>query len=398
MDLGIHIALANDTTTSLLQITGSPRTIEIVQGDQAILDIHTGTHLEGAAHQHTHLSGSHLAEQFLFPCIGIGIVDKGNLFRRHTRCDQLAANIVIDDELGFFFGSVHKALQSVNLRAVQVPGRCFCCGSGRGCAALGGGNIAEHKLGQLISFTILPDLQNISDAHIDLASGIVREVGIDDPLVKSQFPSIGCDLQHIVNRGVNGTVVDFCCPFRKLLDKHLLLLRGLRHFVVIDGLRARKVELVSRLYIGSFFPNGYQLREVEELGKPCSCTVAGSLRCQLDYRLGFAELGCPTVEVTPSFLLQRVVLEVSHHGVQFRHGVTDGSAGGKDHTPASGLFIQVPALEVHIGGLLCIRSRKASHIPHFRVEEKVLVAVGFIYEQPVNAQLFKGHNIIFPGS
>ena len=79
----------------------------------------------------------------------------------------------------------------MNLRTVQG----FTLGC---CGLLGSGNIAEYELGQLVSLSFLPDPKNISDTHIDLAAGIVREIGVNDPLVQSQLPSIRGHFQHII--------------------------------------------------------------------------------------------------------------------------------------------------------------------------------------------------------
>ena len=77
------------------------------------------------------------------------------------------------------------------------------------------------------------------------------------------------------------------------------------------------------------------------------------------------------------------------HGVQLRHGVGYRRTRSENHAPASGEFVHVPALGKHIAGLLGIRSGKASHILHFRIEEQVLVGMCLIHEQSVNAQFLK---------
>ena len=98
-------------------------------------------------------------------------MDKGNLLCRHTGIDQLAANVIIDSESLFFWG-ICKGFQSMNFRTVQR----FTLGC---CGFLGSGNIAEYKLCQLVSISFFPDPENIPDTQIDLAAGIVREIGVD---------------------------------------------------------------------------------------------------------------------------------------------------------------------------------------------------------------------------
>ena len=109
-----------------------------MQGNEAILHIHTSTHLEGTAHEDTHLSGTYFSKQLLFSGIGIGIVDEGNLLCRYTGIDQLGANVIINGEF-LFFRNLCQSFQSMNLRTVQS----FTLGC---CGLLGSGNIAEYKL------------------------------------------------------------------------------------------------------------------------------------------------------------------------------------------------------------------------------------------------------------
>ena len=51
----------------------------------------------------------------------------------------------------------------------------------------------------------------------------------------------------------------------------------LRHDVVVFHLRGGQVQLVGSLDVRHFFEQVHQLWQVKELGKPCSCPVAGSL-------------------------------------------------------------------------------------------------------------------------
>ena len=54
----------------------------------------------------------------------------------------------------------------------------------------------------------------ILNTHIDLAAGIVREIGVDDSLIQSQLPSVRGYLQHIVLFGLYGTAVNLGGSFR----------------------------------------------------------------------------------------------------------------------------------------------------------------------------------------
>ena len=95
VNLLIHIALPNDSTASLLQIARSPWAVEIMQGNQPVLHIHTSAHFEGAAHQDTHLTSTNLCKQFLFSGLCVCVMDEGNLLWRNTTGNQLGANVII---------------------------------------------------------------------------------------------------------------------------------------------------------------------------------------------------------------------------------------------------------------------------------------------------------------
>ncbi len=122
--------------------------------------------------------------------------------------------------------------------------------------------------------------------------------------------------------------------------------------------------------------------------------VAGPLRGQFQRRHGLSEPGSPAVEVGHAQLLQPVILEIPLHGVKLRHGVGNRRAGGEDDAPAAGESRPCSGTWRTYRGLLGVRGGEASHIPHLRIEEQIFVVVRLVHEQPVNAQLFKGHHIV----
>ena len=56
--------------------------------------------------------------------------------------------------------------------------------------------------------------------------------------------------------------------------------------------------------------------------------------------------------------------------VKLSHGVADRRSRCEYNASAVGQLVDVAALQEHIGGLLCIGSRKPCHISHFCVEEQ----------------------------
>ena len=95
-----------------------------------------------------------------------------------------------------------------------------------------------------------------------------------------------------------------------------------------------------------------------------------------------------------AFVTDCVVLQVSHHRVKLRHRVADGRSRCEDNASAVGHLVDIAAFQEHIRGLLCIGGRKSCDIPHFRVEEQILKTVCLVNIEAVNAELFKGDNIV----
>ena len=238
---------------------------------------------------------------------------------------------------------------------------------------------------------------NVVHAHIDFACRLIGKIRIDDTLVESEFTTVGGNAEHIVNRRVNCSCVNFSGSFGKLLHHSLLDFGGLCHFVVIDCFRRWEVELVGGFDVCRFFEQVHKLRQIKELCKTSSRTVACTLRCKLNGGRGLAKSRSPAVKVRQALVADSVVLQVSHHRVKLRHGVADRCPRCEYNASAVSQLVDVAALQEHIGGLLCIGSRKPCHISHFRVEEQVLKTVCFVHIETVNAELFKGDNIVLAG-
>ena len=167
-------------------------------------------------------------------------MDECNLFPRNPTGNQLFTDVVVDGKgrllrPGF---RVNGSLQRVKLRAV----RAF---RGDPAAlrrlALGSGQVAEHELRQLLRLPVLPDAVDVVHAAIDLAAGIVRQVGVDDALIEAQLASVRGDLEHIVGACVHAPRVDFCGALGQLLHHLLLQRRGLCDLGVVDGSGCGKV-------------------------------------------------------------------------------------------------------------------------------------------------------------
>ena len=350
MNKGILVALALDTPLSLGKISRSPRAIQVMKCHQTILHIGACAHLGGAAHKHTHLTGTDFREQLLFPHFGVSFMDKSDLVGRHPLGNEFLTNIVIYRKGRFLFRQRHSAFQCVKQWIIQRFRRLACRSFGLWCR-----NVAEHQLGQLVSFAIPPDLHDVVHALIDLCARFIRQHLVDDPLVQPQLAAIRGNLEHIVLGWVNGSAVYQRCALRKGLDHFLLMFGRLRHDVVVFHLRGGQVQLVGGLDVRHFFEQVYQFRQVEKLAESRSCPVAGAFRCQLQCCDSLPKSGSPAVEVGHVQFLQAFILKITLHGVKLGHGVADRGAGGKDHATVSGDLIHISALGKHIGGFLRIR-------------------------------------------
>ena len=240
MYLLVAVALPDDAPAALLQITRPPRAVQVVKRHEPVLHVHARAHFEGAAHEHPHLTGADFCKQLLLPCFGVCLMDECNLLAGDSSGNELFPDVVVDGKgwlLRFGF-RVNGSLQRVKLRAV----RAF---RGDPAAlrrlALGGRQVAEHELRQLLRLPVLPDAVDVVHAAIDLAVRVVRQVGVDDALVKAQLAPIRGDFEHIVGACVHDTRVNFCGALRQLLHHLLLQRRGLADLVVIDRRRRGKV-------------------------------------------------------------------------------------------------------------------------------------------------------------
>ena len=213
MNLLVHIALPNDSTASLFQITRSPGAVEIMQGNQPVLHIHTSAHFEGAAHQDTHLTSTNLCKQFLFPGLCVCVMDEGNLLCRNATGNQLGANVIIGSK-GRIGGIEHcEGIESGSIGAFFLR---LLCAFLRRSLCFGCRDVAEHQLGQLLSLAIAPNAENILHANVDLRALFIRQIGVNDPLIQPQLSTIRGDFEHVVLPRLYDAAVNLRRTIRKL--------------------------------------------------------------------------------------------------------------------------------------------------------------------------------------
>ena len=92
---------------------------------KAVLYIGSGSHLLGAAQKDPHLPGADLGEQFLFPRLCVGFVDKSNLLGGHPLGDELLADVLIDGKGRLRLIQWDCFFQPMKQRIVQLFGCLF---------------------------------------------------------------------------------------------------------------------------------------------------------------------------------------------------------------------------------------------------------------------------------
>jgi hypothetical protein len=76
MDFFILVALPLNTPFTLGKVTRPPRTVEVMERDQPVLDVGASAHFCRRAEQHPHLSAPNFPEKLLFADFRICIMDK----------------------------------------------------------------------------------------------------------------------------------------------------------------------------------------------------------------------------------------------------------------------------------------------------------------------------------
>ena len=135
--------------------------------------------------------------------------------------------------------------------------------------------------------------------------------------------------------------------------------------------------------------------QVDEFRKARVHAVAGAVRRQFERGDRFGEIRGPGVEMLDAALLQKVRAEIAEHGVHLGHGVRDRRAGGEDDAAAAGDFADVAGLHVHVEGAVAVGVRQARDAVHFRRVEQVLIEVGLVDEDLVNAEFLEGDRVVF---
>ena len=361
LHLGILVALPHNAPAALLQIRRPPRAIQIMQGNQAILNIGACAHFLRTAHQHTHITAPHFGEQLHFLCFGVGAVYVGDFLRWDAFGNQLVPNIVVDIETA---------------------------------VALWGGEVTEHKLRRSLLRRLLPDAKHICRADRGFAAFIVGQHGVDKPLIQRQFSAVVGDFQHIIHGGIDIALAYRFGALGKAGDHFLLQFRGFDDLGVVVCFRYGEIEHIRRLNIRHTAEHTHKFRQVIKLGKARLGAVSGAFRRKLDGGGGFPEGRRPGVKVLQFRFHQRVILQIPLHGVEFHHRIGDRCTGGKNCAVVVRQLVQIATFHKQVAGFLRLRLGDTADIAHLCDQKQVFEVVRFIHKNAVNAQFLKGNKAV----
>ena len=151
----IDVALAVSSAVTLFNIAGSPRCIQVVNGNDPLLSVHAHAHLTGGTDQYSYLAVVHIRKQLLFLGIGISFMDKCNFLGRDTTLYQSGLDIIVE------LCTLHVGLDFLGFR-------------GSAALTLRGSHIAENNLGTLDFLAFLILSQHIISTAVDFASFLIR--------------------------------------------------------------------------------------------------------------------------------------------------------------------------------------------------------------------------------
>lgn len=212
-------------------------------------------------------------------------MNKGNLFRRNTLCDQLILHIVINIE----------SLLSGNRK------------------------IAEYHLSELIFLCIRPNGIDFINRQIDLGFRIIERIRIEKSWIKSDLSSVCRDFQHIIFRRINDMLMDCLSPVGQVFHQSFLVLAWLCNNRFPLRFRYIQLQILGYFDIRYFTEDFHQLRYIVKLGKTLFHAESVSFRGKLHRRSHFSECRCPGIEIVESVLLQNLWLQIFHHGIALRY-------------------------------------------------------------------------------
>ena len=368
--LVVLVALPQGPALVLLQVAGAVGGVQLVHGNDPILGVHARAHRGRGSDQHPHLAVLHGLKQLGLGLVGVGVVDKGDLFCRDPSAHQQILDVLIEGD---------------------APGRL---------SASRRAPVAENQLRALPGLTLLPDPGHILHAFQDLAPVLIGQAAVNQALGIADFFAVVEDLKDVILALAFAAAPQGLGPLAQLL--HELLLEGggvtLHNRALAPGhLGDLQVGQLRSVYdhVCERPEHLLHLAQVLVLGKALLQLVAVTAGLHLADRHHVAELVGPGVEVGDALGLQQVGLQVSLHGVKLHHAVHYRGGRGEHHAPPAVELLQPPHFHVQIQApLAAALVAQVGNALHLRGVEQVLEVVGLVHEQGIHAQLLKVYTVL----
>ena len=324
-----------------------------MQGKQAVLHVHTNTHLLGAAQEDAHITVSHLLEQG-FPAFTVVVVHNGYLVGGYAGGYQLFLHIFIEVEAG----NVRVVIEQIHLglfarRLVAV---------------------AEHKLCTLVRRAFLIELDDVAHNLVCLAVGVVRIVRVQQAQVN------GCLLGLGEQDKRQGTLLAFGLPgqlvvFLQLTHQHIhhvlqvlvLVNDDVFHFPVCQ--LGNVLVLPELLHILRQHHVGMTAESFQQFGHvDIALEAVGNLEVargrELQRRLHRAERGGEVIKAADVIGFQYVRRNEIHHRPHLGHRVGDRRAGSQDDIAPSVLLLHPAGFQEQTVGALRGTRIHPFHVVH----------------------------------
>ena len=378
-----------DAAVALFEVRGTPRAIEVMKGQEALLNVRARAHLLGGSQQDADFAAVHLPEQRDLVGVGLGLVDESDFRRWDAAPNEFAADVLVDAAGERGFGAI---IFSGYRRRVVV----FVVSGMRG-SVVRDRKIEEHDLGFARVARVVPDVENILDGGVDLAGRVVGECGVDESHIESSDSAVMCDTQHVVDAGVDLAAADLFGALAKRRDE-LFESSARRDGEDFERAGADRgngdLQVLREPDIRDVAELLQKFGEVDELDEAIVGAESAALRLQFDHAADLSVLLRPVVEVGEVESFEFVHAEVTHHGPQLRHRVGDRRRGGEHDTAIVVALGQILSLEEHVERAIAGAVGQAGDPAHLGCELQVLVHVGFVDKDEVDAQFLEANGVV----
>ena len=263
---------------------------------------------------------------------------------------------------------------------------------------IGRGKVAKDELSRTLILSRVPNLDDAGDGKINLGLLVRHGAGIDEPHVERSFSTFARDLQHVVHRRVNALLFQPFSSFRQSSDERFQFRtcgRCCNRGSSVFQRRPREVEHICRLDVGHGTEYGKQFGKVDEFGEARVHPVSRSIRGKFERCHCLSEVRSPRIKVLHFTFGKHLWSKIPKHRVHLREGVGDRCACGEHNATALAAFLEIADLQEHVECAVAVGIRQARNPAHFCGIGQVLVQVGLVHKELIDAQFFERHGLVF---